>query len=88
MTSEIDETAALALADRHISEGEERIRHLTMTRNSLSTSDQDTSEIDRLLTLLQDTLSVWHVHRNNILSALERESRPEFNVAHEHVEVS
>jgi hypothetical protein len=85
MTSEIDEDAALALADRHISEGEERVRHLTMTRNSLSASGRDTDEIDRLLMLLQDTLAVWHVHRHNILSVLERESRPEFNAAHEQV---
>ncbi|WP_046861613.1 hypothetical protein [Microvirga massiliensis] len=88
MTSEIDETATLALADRHISEGEERIRHLTITRDSLSVAGRDTGEIDRLLTLLQDTLSVWHVHRNNILSALERQNRPEFNAAYEQIEAS
>ena len=88
MVGEIDETAALALADRHLGEGKKRIRHLTMTRDQLSAAGRDTSEIDRLLTLLQDTLSVWHAHRNNILLALERQSRPQFNAAHEQVEVS
>jgi len=88
MMSEIDETAALALADRHIGEGEERIRHLTMTRNSLTAAGRDTAEIDRLLTLLRDNLSVWHAHRINILRALEWQDRHEFNAAHEQVEVS
>ena len=69
----IDEAEALVVANRHLREGEERIRCLTEVRNRQAQASQDTAEVDRLLALLRDTLATWYQHRANILRALARE---------------
>ncbi|KMO43600.1 hypothetical protein VQ03_07620 [Methylobacterium tarhaniae] len=66
------EEAALALADRHIAEGEQRIDALIERTKESEAAGRDTTTPERLLLLMRETLDQWHVHRRLILDAIAR----------------
>ena len=62
----------LALADRHILEGEARIKRHSGLIDHLRENGRDTSTAMALLQTLQETLLVWRDHRDQILHAIAR----------------
>ena len=64
------ERAHLALAERHIVEGEKRIIRQEKLLVDLQSRQQDTSEAEALLRLLRETLLTWRDHRDHILRTL------------------
>ncbi|MER2265271.1 hypothetical protein [Methylobacterium oxalidis] len=66
----------LALADRHIAEGERRISDQIALVAILVEGGHDTTQAERLLRTFEDTLDVWHSHRRSILDTIARLDPP------------
>jgi len=69
------ERAHLAMADRDIAEGEERVLRQEQLVARLRAESRSTTEAEALLRLLRDTLQVWKAHRDQILRALDQLQR-------------
>lgn len=61
----------LALADRHITEGEARVSRQSELLKSLSRDSQPTAQAEQLLQLLSETLDTWRSHRRLIIDRIE-----------------
>jgi len=66
------ERAHLALADRHIAEGEKRIADQTRCVERLTEQGHDPAKDRDLLRLLEETLVNWRGHRQLILETIAR----------------
>ena len=66
------ERAHLALADRHIAEGERRVADQTHRVEHLAEQGYDTARARDLLRLLEATLVNWRGHRELILETIAR----------------
>jgi hypothetical protein len=62
----------LSQAERHLSEGEERIAKQMLLIDRMRQDGHDVSEAERLLLTLRETLVAWQGHREEILRELER----------------
>lgn len=65
------ERAHLAKAERDITEGEERIFRQEELVAYLRSRDQNTTEAEALLRVLQETLLAWKAHRDQILRTID-----------------
>lgn len=65
------ERAHLALAERHLIEGQERIFRQEKLLTELQSRQVNTSEAEALLQLLRETLVTWKDHRDQILRTLD-----------------
>lgn len=61
----------LALADRHVAEGRERINRQTAIIDQLQHRGHDTGLARQLLDLLEDTFQKHQMHREEIVQELE-----------------
>jgi hypothetical protein len=66
------ETRELAVAERHIVEGEERVTNQILLIEDLRRDGHDVTDAEKLLRTLQGTLVAWQGHRESILQTLER----------------
>ncbi len=66
------ELTHLTIADHHIAEGEEPIRHQAELVERLRAGQHDTRKAERFLGLLRDTLQNWRVHREEIVRTIAR----------------
>lgn len=66
------ERGHLAKADRDIVDGERRITAQQLLIEQLRVDEHDTSEAERLLLTLRQTLEAWQSHRDLILQAIAR----------------
>lgn len=62
----------LAKAEHAIAEGERRVTRQMLLIERMRREGQDTSEAERLLLALQETLAEWETHREEVLQELER----------------
>lgn len=62
----------LALADRHIAEGDARISKQRRLVEQMAEKGQDTVEAERMLRNFEAVMEQFHVHRQLILDALAR----------------
>lgn len=62
----------LALADRHVAEGERRIARQFSLLRQMSGTGFDTALARDLLRLLEQTLATWQEHRRLILATISR----------------
>lgn len=62
----------LAKAERDIAEGERRITRQMLLIERMHQEGHDTTEAERLLLSLRETLAEWQAHREKILQELER----------------
>jgi len=65
------ERAHLAKAERDITEGEERIFRQEELVAYLRSREQNTTEAEALLRVLQETLLAWKAHRDQILRTID-----------------
>lgn len=72
MTSTEKELNDLALADRHILEGEARIGAQKLRLDELRRSGSDLDQAVDLLRTMEQTLEQFRVHRLTIVQTLER----------------
>ena len=72
MTDPNVEREHLAKAERDIAEGERRITKQTLLIEKLREDGHDVAEAEKLLQTLQETLTEWEAHRDEILRELER----------------
>jgi len=72
MTDPNVEREHLAKAERDIAEGERRITKQTLLIEKLREDGHDVTEAEKLLQTLQETLTEWEAHRDEILRELER----------------
>ena len=72
MTDSNVEREHLAKAERDIAEGERRITKQALLIEKLREDGHDVTEAEKLLQTLQDTLTEWEAHRDEILRELER----------------
>lgn len=70
-----NETAHLALADRHIVEAEERIARQLEIIAELARDGHSTATAEALLTTFRATLTGMKAHRLSILDEIERQKR-------------
>jgi hypothetical protein len=66
------EREQLALADRHIAEGEARLARQRRLVEQMAEQGQDTAEAKRMLRDFEAVLEQFHVHRRLILDAIAR----------------
>ena len=64
------ERAALVLADRHLRDGEGRVRKQEGIGADLQTAGHDVREAERLLNLLRQILAQWRHHRTLMLQRI------------------
>ncbi|MFC0340756.1 hypothetical protein [Paracoccus niistensis] len=64
------ERAHLALAERDILEGEDRVFRQEELVALMRSRNQDTTEAEALLRLLRETLLIWRAHRDQILRTI------------------
>lgn len=64
------ERAHLALAERDIIEGEDRVFRQEELVALMRSRDQDTTEAEALLRVLRETLLIWKAHRDQILRTI------------------
>ena len=62
----------LAKAEHDITEGERRITRQLLLIEQMRQEGHNTSEAEKLLLTLEDTLVEWQAHRDEILRELER----------------
>jgi hypothetical protein len=72
MTALEEERQHLALSDRHIAEGEGRVRTQVALIARLRTAGQATEKAEGFLALLEETLTTWRGHREMILASIAR----------------
>ncbi|MFC1458461.1 hypothetical protein ACETIH_17500 [Microvirga arabica] len=73
MTADLDqERHHLIQADRHLTEGEQRITAQLVLIERLGHQGSDTTRAEELLRLLEDTMALWQDHRQLILEAITR----------------
>ena len=65
----------LALANRHIKEAGERICKQLEQKAKLEAAGLDTAMVDRLLTLLTESLDLTYLHRTQMLVVLNEKAR-------------
>ncbi len=65
----------LALAERHIIEGEQRVAQQHARIKELAAAGHDTSAAETFLKTLLDTLDLMYTHRQQILDEKAREAR-------------
>ena len=66
------EKASLAKADQDIADGERRITAQMVLLDQLRVDGHDTREAEHLLTAMQELLTQFYRHRDEILGRLER----------------
>jgi len=66
------EHAHLALADRHLAEGERRVADQSALIRRMSGQGHDTAMAREFLKVLEQTLEQWRIHRQLILDAIAR----------------
>lgn len=64
------ERAHLALAERDILEGEDRVFRQEELVALMRSRNQDTTKAEALLRLLRETLLIWRAHRDQILRTI------------------
>lgn len=64
------ERDVLQRADRHLSEGEQRIARQTKLASRLREGGHDTIEAERLVAVFQETLREWREHRALIVQRI------------------
>ena len=72
MADRQQEREHLILADRHLAAGNRRIAEQIILIRTMTEQGQDTTEARKLLRNFEDTLEIWHAHRELILDALAR----------------
>jgi hypothetical protein len=65
----------LILADRHLTEGRQRVAELIADINRQTRQGHDTTLAENLLTTFEQTLVQWEEHRVVILDAIARRER-------------
>lgn len=73
----------LVQAERHISEGEQRIAGQKALIEQLAVDGRDTTEASNLLVVLQDTLTLMLEHRQQILREMAGKSEDIAKVSHD-----
>jgi hypothetical protein len=72
MVDRQQEREHLILADQHFAAGSRRIAEQIILIQTMTQRGQDTTEARKLLQNFEDTLEIWHAHRELILDALAR----------------
>lgn len=76
MLNLVDEQEKLAMADRHIADGERRISEQALLVEHLQAAGDSAESAERLLANLKETLGTWNVHRHEIIRSIERLEKP------------
>ncbi|TGD93738.1 hypothetical protein [Methylobacterium nonmethylotrophicum] len=79
MTNFQSERAELAHADRHIADANRRVGRLIERITENKNKGWDTTEAERLLSLMHEVLDQWHAHRRVVLVAIARGGRLGWN---------
>jgi hypothetical protein len=72
MPDPVLEREHLAIAERHITQGEGRVTAQMLRIEELRGAGHDVKEAEKFLTLLEATLSAWQEHRDEIFRDLAR----------------
>lgn len=72
ITERAREAEHLAMADRHIAEGERRVSDQAVLVRRLCAKGYDTAVADTLLCTLETTLAEWRAHRALIVQRVEQ----------------
>jgi hypothetical protein len=70
VTHSAKEIGDLAMAERHITDGKERVRRQAELIEELRRNGRDASEAEEQLAAMQDALKTWGEHQRHVLSAL------------------
>jgi hypothetical protein len=67
----------LATINRDIANGEMRISRMIVLIEEMAKAGHDTTGVQKMLLIMQETLAKWYVHRDQILQAIEQENELE-----------